>query len=326
MLGMVGRKIRKAYRGRQVPHGKQSVRKLMAHGTATNSIELSGDAKSFDRVARKWNVDYAFYKTGPDKYLLFFKAGQADAMTACFSEYSRKVLSKAKSNRVPSGNNCNRRQISFPKKSRSRKNVQRRWPMRTDKIRKYLIPNIPYLFILWAFLKLGTAYRLAAGNDFAHKLIGLGQTIGPAFADFAPGLAPLDWLVGIVGAVGFRLLIYFKSKNAKKFRRDAEYGSARWGTEKDIKPFVDPKFENNVILTGTEFLTMNTRPKIPANARNLNCCIIAHPAPAKPASGSRPSFYRLIPLMWWSIPKAVCWDRSELSCKNAGTKSRYSTA
>ena len=146
--------------------------------------------------------------------------------------------------------------------------------MRTDKIRKYLIPNIPYLFILWAFLKLGTAYRLAAGNDFAHKLIGLGQTIGPAFADFAPGLAPLDWLVGIVGAIVFRLLIYFKSKNAKKFRRDAEYGSARWGTEKDIKPFVDPKFENNVILTGTEFLTMNTRPKIPANARNLNCCII----------------------------------------------------
>lgn len=146
--------------------------------------------------------------------------------------------------------------------------------MRTDKIRKYLIPNIPYLFILWAFLKLGTAYRLAAGNDFAHKLIGLGQMIGPAFADFAPGLAPLDWLIGIVGAVGFRLLIYFKSKNAKKFRRDAEYGSARWGTEKDIKPFVDPRFENNVILTGTEFLTMNTRPKIPANARNLNCCII----------------------------------------------------
>ena len=146
--------------------------------------------------------------------------------------------------------------------------------MRTDKIRKYLILNIPYLFILWAFLKLGTAYRLAAGNDFAHKLIGLCQTIGPAFADFAPGLAPLDWLVGIVGAVVFRLLIYFKSKNAKKFRRDAEYGSARWGTEADIKPFVDPKFENNVILTGTEFLTMNTRPKIPANARNLNACVI----------------------------------------------------
>ena len=146
--------------------------------------------------------------------------------------------------------------------------------MRTDSVKKYVIPNIPYLFILWACLKLGTAYRLAPGADFAHKLMGLGQSIGPAFADFAPGLHPLDWLIGIIGAVGFRLLIYFKSKNAKKFRRDEEYGSARWGTEKDIKPFIDPKFENNVILTKTEFLTMNTRPKNPANARNLNACII----------------------------------------------------
>ena len=144
--------------------------------------------------------------------------------------------------------------------------------MVTDKLRKYLLPNIPYVFIGWAFLKLGTAYRLATGSDFAHKLIGLGQTVGAAFADFAPGLAPFDWLVGIVGAAAFRLLIYFKSKNAKKFRRDAEYGSARWGNEKDIKPFVDPKFENNMLLTATERLTMNTRPKNPANARNLNFC------------------------------------------------------
>ena len=75
--------------------------------------------------------------------------------------------------------------------------------MRTDSIKKYVLPNIPYLFVLWACLKLGTAYRLAAGADFAHKLMGLGQTIGPAFADFAPGLAPFDWLIGIVGAVGF---------------------------------------------------------------------------------------------------------------------------
>ena len=82
--------------------------------------------------------------------------------------------------------------------------------------KKYVLPNIPYLFVLWACLKLGTAYRLAAGADFAHKLMGLGQTISPAFADFPPGLAPFDWLIGIVGAVGFRLLIYFKSKNAKK--------------------------------------------------------------------------------------------------------------
>ena len=144
--------------------------------------------------------------------------------------------------------------------------------MATDKIRKYVLPNIPYLFIGWFCLKIGTAYRLAAGTGFGEKLLGLGQTIGAAFASFDPGLVPFDWLVGIVGAAAFRLLIYFKSKNAKKFRRDAEYGTARWGNEKDIKPFVDPKFENNMILTATERLTMNTRPKNPANARNLNFC------------------------------------------------------
>ncbi len=146
--------------------------------------------------------------------------------------------------------------------------------MGTGKLKKYLIPNIPYLFIGWAIIKLGTAYRLAAGADFLSKLMGIGQTIGVAFADFAPGLHPMDWLIGLVGAVAFRLFIHMKSKNAKKFRRDAEYGSSRWGNEKDIRPFADPKFENNVILTATEFLTMNTRPKIPANARNLNCCVI----------------------------------------------------
>ena len=173
--------------------------------------------------------------------------------------------------------------------------------MRTDSVKKYVIPNIPYLFILWACLKLGTAYRLAPGADFAHKLMGLGQSIGPAFADFAPGLHPLDWLIGIVGAVGFRLLIYIKSKNAKKFRRDEEYGSARWGTEKDIKPFVDPKFENNIILTKTEFLTMNTRPKNPANARNLNACIIG-------SSGSGKTRFWLTPQLLQAHSSYVCVD------------------
>ena len=146
--------------------------------------------------------------------------------------------------------------------------------MVTDKIRKYVLPNIPYLFIFWCCLKLGTAYRMAAGADFGNKLIGMIKTIGPAFGTIAPGFVGSDWLIGIVGAVVIRLVVYYKVKNAKKFRRDVEYGSARWGTEKDIKPFIDPAFKNNVILTGTEFLTMNTRPKNPANARNLNCCVI----------------------------------------------------
>ena len=173
--------------------------------------------------------------------------------------------------------------------------------MPTDKIRKYILPNIPYLFIGWACLKLGTAYRLAAGAGFGEKLLGLGRSIGPAFADFAPGLDPFDWLVGLVGAVAFRLLIYFKSKNAKKFRRDEEYGSARWGTEKDIKPFVDPKFENNIILTGTELLTINTRPKNPASARNLNACVIG-------SSGSGKTRFWLTPQLLQAHSSYVCVD------------------
>ena len=173
--------------------------------------------------------------------------------------------------------------------------------MKTDKIRKFLLPNIPYLFIGWAILKISTAYRMAAGADFLTKAMGIGQTIGPAFTDLAPGLNPVDWLVGIVGAVGFRLLIYMKSKKAKKFRRDEEYGSARWGNEKDIKPFVDPQFFNNVILTGTEFLTMNTRPKVPANARNLNCCIIG-------SSGSGKTRFWLTPQLLQAYSSYVCVD------------------
>ena len=133
----------------------------------------------------------------------------------------------------------------------------------SDKIRKYLIPNLPYLFVLWFFLKLGTAYRMAPGADFGNKLIGMVKTAGPVFETIAPGLVLSDWLVGLAGAVIIRLMVWNKVKKAKKFRKDVEYGSARWGTEKDIKPFIDPKFQNNVILTGTEFLTMNTRPQKP---------------------------------------------------------------
>lgn len=144
----------------------------------------------------------------------------------------------------------------------------------SDKIRRFVLPNIPYLFIFWCCLKLGTAYRLAAGAGFGEKLIGMVKTIGPAFQTIAPGLVASDWLIGLAGAVILRLVVFYKIKNAKKFRKDVEYGSARWGTPKDIKPFIDPVFKNNVILTGTEFLTMNTRPKNPANARSLNCCII----------------------------------------------------
>lgn len=99
VLAAALRQIQKGHQERQTPQGRQSVKKLMNHGVSTNSLDLSGDTKLFDRVARKYNVDYAFHKTGPDKYLLFFKAGQADAITACFGEYTKLVLNRGKSRR-----------------------------------------------------------------------------------------------------------------------------------------------------------------------------------------------------------------------------------
>ena len=143
-----------------------------------------------------------------------------------------------------------------------------------QKIKKYLLPNFPYLMAFWFFSKLGTAYRMAQGGNAGEKLFGMMEAIGPVFQNYAPGLGLSDLAVGIAGAVGLYFMVQSKIKKARKFRRDMEYGSARWGGPKDIAPFVDSKFENNVILTGSEFLTMNTRPKIPANARNLNACVI----------------------------------------------------
>ena len=144
----------------------------------------------------------------------------------------------------------------------------------SKKIKKYVRPYFPYLIAFWFFSKCGTAYRMAAGANLGEKLFGMVKTIGPVFQSYAPGLGLFDLAVGVAGAVILYFVVQSKIKKARKFRRDMEYGSARWGTEADIKPFVDPKFENNIILTGTEFLTMNTRPKNPANARNLNACVI----------------------------------------------------
>ena len=142
------------------------------------------------------------------------------------------------------------------------------------KIKKYVLPNFPYLMAFWFFSKLGTAYRMAQGGNAGEKLFGMLEAIGPVFQNYAPGLGLFDLVVGVAGAVGLYFMVQSKIRKARKFRRDMEYGSARWGGPKDIAPFVDSKFENNVILTGSEFLTMNTRPKIPANARNLNACVI----------------------------------------------------
>ena len=140
--------------------------------------------------------------------------------------------------------------------------------------KKLIIPNIPYVFIALLGTKLGEAARLAPGTDFAGKLTHIMEGFTAAFSSIAPSFHPIDLCVGIAAAGAIRLAIYIKSKNAKKFRKDIEYGSARWGKPEDIAPYIDPAFENNVILTQTESLTMNNRPKDPKTARNKNVLII----------------------------------------------------
>jgi len=146
--------------------------------------------------------------------------------------------------------------------------------MNTEKLKKYILPNLPYLLVFWFFDKLGWAYRLAPGVDFVRKLTGSVTTINAAFANPLPALVPFDLFVGLAGAAAIYAVVYFKGKNARKYRKGVEYGSARWGTKKDIQPFMDPKPENNIILTQTEGLTMNPRPKNPKYARNKNVLIV----------------------------------------------------
>ena len=146
--------------------------------------------------------------------------------------------------------------------------------MRQVELKRYLLPNLPYVLIALYATKLGQAWRLAPGADASAKLLGLLDGFAAAFQSALPSFHPLDLLVGLCCGAALRLAVYFKGKNAKKYRKGAEYGSARWGTREDIRPFMDPIFENNVILTATEFLTMNNRPKDPKTARNKNFLII----------------------------------------------------
>ena len=146
--------------------------------------------------------------------------------------------------------------------------------MRKKKWKKILIPNIPYLFIALFATKLGQAVRMAPGTDFSRKALHMMEGIRDAFASPMPSFHPADLCIGICIAAAMRLAVYIKGKNAKKFRHNREYGSARWGTADDIAPYVDPAFENNIILTQTESLTMNNRPTDPRTARNKNVLII----------------------------------------------------
>ena len=160
-------------------------------------------------------------------------------------------------------------------------------------VKKLILLNLPYLLFVYLFGKVGQAFRLAHGIDLSAKLLHIGQGFTAAFSSAAPSFHPLDLLIGIAGAVIIRLVVYSKQKNAKKYRKGMEYGTARWGTPADIKPFIDPVFENNVLLTQTERLMMSNRPKDPKNARNKNILVIGGSGSGKTRFFAKPNIMQL---------------------------------
>ena len=146
--------------------------------------------------------------------------------------------------------------------------------MKQINLKKLVLLNLPYLFVALFATKLGEAWRMTPGADFSAKVLHLTDGFSAAFQSFLPSVHPMDLCLGMALAAALRLAVYLKGKNAKKYRRNMEYGSARWGTAEDIRPYIDPVFENNIILTQTERLTMNSRPKDPKTARNKNVLIV----------------------------------------------------
>ena len=163
----------------------------------------------------------------------------------------------------------------------------------TGKLKKVLLPNLPYLLFVWLFDKLCQAVRLAPGLDASEKLLRIAQGFAEAFASLWLSLHPLDLLLGVAGAALVRLAVYLKAKNAKKYRRGVEYGSARWGRPEDIAPYIDPVPDWNIPLTRTESLTMTSRPKDPKTARNKNILVIGGSGSGKTRFFVKPSLLQM---------------------------------
>ena len=146
--------------------------------------------------------------------------------------------------------------------------------MSKKKLSKLLALYLPYVVIGLLATNLGEAWRLAVGKELGDKIVSLMDTLPAAFSNPLPSLHPIDLFIGLCCGAGMRLAVYLKGKNAKKYRHGMEYGSARWGTPKDIEPFMAPKFADNIILTKTERLMMSNRPPDPKNARNKNVLVV----------------------------------------------------
>lgn len=193
--------------------------------------------------------------------------------------------------------------------------------MRVDsgKLRKRLILNIPYLVFALICTNFGEAWRMAEGVNTSEKLLSFFSTLGIAFASPLPSFHMPDLMIGLICVVCFKLAVHLKDKNTKKYRRNAEYGSARWGGPNDIAPFMDPVFENNVLLTKTERLMMSNRPKNPANARNKNVLIVGGSGSGKTRFWIKPNLLQLHSSYVLTDPKGT----TLLEVGNAFVKAKY---
>ena len=191
--------------------------------------------------------------------------------------------------------------------------------MNSTKIKKTLIKLLPYIIVGLVCTNLGEAWRLAEGADMGKKMLSFFSMVGVAFGSPLPSLHPLDLLVGTICGGGLRLAVYLRGKNAKHYRHNEEYGSARWGTHADIEPFMDPKFENNVILTATERLMMSNRPKNPANARNKNVLIVGGSGSGKTRFWLKPNLLQMHSSYVVTDPKGTI----VLECGHALQKNGY---
>lgn len=191
--------------------------------------------------------------------------------------------------------------------------------MKNINIKKLLILNVPYLLVGLFATNLGEAWRLAEGADMSAKLLSFFSTITVAMGNPLPSFHPVDLMVGIICGAVLRLAVYLKGKNAKKYRHNEEYGSARWGTAKDIEPFMAPKFEDNIILTKTERLMMSNRPKNPANARNKNVLIIGGSGSGKTRFWLKPNLLQMHSSYVVTDPKGSI----VIECGNALLKHGY---
>ena len=191
--------------------------------------------------------------------------------------------------------------------------------MTTKKLTKLLALYLPYILLGLAATNFGEAWRLAEGKELGDKIMSMMGTVPLAFANPLPSLHPLDLLVGLCCGAGLRLAVYLRGKNAKKYRHGMEYGSARWGTPKDIEPFMAPKFEDNIILTKTERLMMSNRPPDPKNARNKNVLIVGGSGSGKTRFWLKPNLLQMHSSYVVTDPKGSI----VVECGNALLKNGY---